>query len=327
MRTLYVMDPLSSLNLAGDSTFMLMCEGTRRGYVSAWCTPADLHAREGAVAWARCQSVGSFPVHNDGPRGFETGEWREVPLTDFDVIWMRKDPPFDMSYIFTTYLLEMATWKPSSAGAVPSGTRVYNDPRGLRSRNEKIFALEFADLTPETLLSHDINRIVGFTESLPGRVVLKPWDGNGGRGVLVSQAGDPNLRSMIELLTSEGRQFILAQRHLPEIALGDKRILLVDGEPAGAMLRVPSARDHRGNMHAGATVHPCDLTVRDQHICATIGPILRAEGQLFVGIDVIGGYLTEINVTSPTGIQEINRLNGTHVERLVWNAVEARATA
>lgn len=325
MNTLYVMDPLSSLNLAGDSTFMLMLEGTRRGYASAWCTPADLYAREGAVAWARCQAVGTFPVDNDGPHGFETGDWREVPLTDFDVIWMRKDPPFDMSYIFCTYLLEMAvTGRQGADRGMATRTRVYNHPQGLRSRNEKLFALQYGGLTPRTLVSHDIARILAFAEELPGKVVVKPWDGNGGRGVLVSEKGDPNLRSMVELLTGDGKHFILAQQHLPEIAQGDKRILLVDGRPVGAMLRVPSPKDHRGNMHVGATVHRCELTARDLEICDAIGPTLEREGQLFVGIDVIGGFLTEINVTSPTGIQEVNRLDGLRVERLVWNAVEAR---
>ncbi|MSP55527.1 MAG: glutathione synthase [Myxococcales bacterium] len=325
MNTLYLMDPLSGLNLAGDSTFMLMLEGTRRGYPSAWCTPGDLYAREGAVAWARCQAVSTFPLHNDGPQGFQTGGQREVPLTDFDVIWMRKDPPFDMSYIFCTYLLEMAVTARSrdGRGATPR-TCVYNHPEGLRSRNEKLFALQYEGLTPRTLVSHDIARIVEFAEELPGKMVIKPWDGNGGRGVLVSGKGDPNLRSMVELLTSDGKQFILAQQHLPAIAEGDKRILLVDGRPVGAMLRVPSPKDHRGNMHVGATVHRCELTSRDHEICEAIGPTLQREGQLFVGIDVIGGFLTEINVTSPTGIQEVNRLDGQRVERLIWDALESR---
>ncbi len=311
MNTLYVIDPLAGLNIAGDSTYMLMRESTRRGFPAAWCTPQDLYAVEGAVPWARCQSVQAYPPN--AAQVFDTGAWVERPLTDFDVIWMRKDPPFEMRYIFTTYLLEMAMRTGS--------TRVFNHPAGLRSRNEKLFALQFTGLTPNTLVSHEIPRIVAFTESLPGKVVLKPWDGNAGRGVLVTQKGDPNLRSMIELLTCEGRDFILAQQHIPAIVLGDKRILLVAGEPVGAMLRVPTATDHRGNMHAGATVVGCELNARDLEICAAIAPMLKAEGLLFVGIDVIGGYLTEINVTSPTGIQEINRLQGVQIERLVWDAI------
>ncbi len=319
MNTLYVMDPLASLNLAGDSTYMLMREGTRRGWPAAWCTPGDLYAREGAVPWARCQPVRAFPPDAGHEHVWEKGPWEECALTDFDIVWMRKDPPFDMAYIFTTYLLEMAT--ALDRGERPR-TRVYNRPAGLRSRNEKLFAMQFLGLTPPTLLSHEIKRIVDFAESLPARVVLKPWDGNGGRGVLVTEKGDPNLRSMIELLTGEGRHYILAQQHLPAISEGDKRILLVNGEPVGAMLRVPGPKDHRGNMHVGATVHPCELTDRDREICHALAPTLKREGQLFVGIDVIGGFLTEINVTSPTGIQEINRLYGLDVERDVWDAIE-----
>lgn len=317
MNILYVMDPIASLRLAGDSTYMLMRESSRRGHTSSWCTPSDLYAREGAVPWARCQPVRTTAAatHDEA---FELGAWEERPLTGFDVVWMRKDPPFDMTYIFTTYLLDMAIT--ASGGR----TRVYNRPQGLRARNEKLFALQFEGLTPPTLVSHEIARIVTFAESLPGKVVLKPWDGNGGRGVLVSHKDDPNLRSMIELLTGEGRHFILAQQHLPAITAGDKRILLVDGEPVGAMLRVPGPKDHRGNMHVGATVAGCGLTDRDRAICDAIGGYLKAEGQLFVGIDVIGDSLTEINVTSPTGIQEINGLHGVHVERLVWDAVEAQ---
>ena len=246
--------------------------------------------------------------------GFERGDWAERSLGDFDVVWMRKDPPFDMTYIFTTYLLDL----------VPPRTLVLNHPAGLRSRNEKLFAAAFVDLTPPTLISRDARRILAFTEALPGRVVLKPWDGNGGRGVLVSQRGDPNLRSMVELLTDNGRSFILAQQHLPEIAEGDKRIILVDGEPGGAVLRVPGHGDHRGNLHVGATAHPTTLTPRELEICARIGPTLRREGLVFVGIDVIGGCLTEINVTSPTGIQEVNRFDGVALEARIVDAALSR---
>jgi glutathione synthase len=219
-----------------------------------------------------------------------------------------------MEYIFTTYLLER----------VPAGTLVLNRPSSIRSLNEKLFTLEFPDLCVDTLVSRDLARIVAFAESLPDRVVLKPWDGNGGRGVLVSTARDGNLRSMIELLTQEGRQAIFAQRYIPEIVQGDKRIILVDGVPAGALLRVPSGRDHRGNMHAGATVARATLSARDAEICARLGPRLREEGLVFVGIDVIGDYLTEINVTSPTGIQEINRLDGVRLEAQLLDAALRR---
>ena len=307
MRSLFVMDPVDSLNLAGDSTYMLMKASTGRGWETSWCTPNDLYMVSG-VTHVRAQPIAT----RTGV--FDRGDWTEEPLSNFRIVWMRKDPPFDMHYIFTTYLLEQTA----------ASTLVLNHPAGLRSRNEKLFAAGFADLTPPTLVSRDIARIAAFVREQPDRAVLKPWDGNGGRGVLVTHGRDANLRSMIELLTGDGREFIIAQRHAPEISQGDKRIILVDGEPAGAILRVPSAADHRGNMHAGATVSSTTLSPRDREICARIGPILRAEGLVFVGIDVIGPWLTEINVTSPTGIQEINRLDGVQLEERLLDAAVRR---
>ncbi|GDX81343.1 glutathione synthetase [Deltaproteobacteria bacterium] len=310
MRSLFVMDPLDTLDLTGDSTFALMCASTTRGWDVWWCHPNDMWGQAGR-AFARAQRVVTTEA------GFDRLEWAEVSLAEFQFVWMRKDPPFDMTYIFTTYLLDL----------VPKSTLVLNEPAGIRSRNEKLFAAAFTDLTPPTLISRDLNRILAFAQSLPDRVVLKPWDGNGGRGVLVSRAGDPNLRSMIEVLTDQGRGYILAQRYLPEIVAGDKRIILIDGEPAGAVLRVPGAADHRGNLHVGATAHATTLTEREREICARIGPILRAEGLLFVGIDVIGGWLTEINVTSPTGIHQINRFDGVKLEERLLDAAVARYEA
>jgi len=312
VRSLFVMDPLDRLNLAGDSTYMLMRESSDRGWECAWCTPDALYATAGE-ARARVQLVRTTA----SPPAFHTGEWIDAALSDFQLVWMRKDPPFDMAYIFSTYLLEM----------VGPGTLVLNQPDSVRSRNEKLFAFGFPDLTPPTLISRDANRIVAFARAQPDRVVLKPWDGNGGRGVVVTRHDDKNLRSLIELLTDEGRRCCIAQKHLPEITSGDKRILFADGEPIGAMLRVPGADDHRGNMHVGATVEACTLTAREHEICARIGPVLRREGLLFVGIDVIGDWLTEINVTSPTGIQEINRLDGVKLEVRVVDAAVARYEA
>jgi glutathione synthase len=225
---------------------------------------------------------------------------------------MRKDPPFHMGYVFSTWLLEMA------------GTLVVNDPIGLKNLNEKLWAqIRFAHLQPPTLVANDAVRIKAFAAE-HGRIVLKPWDGNGGRGVLVTQSGDPNLSSMIELLTSEGREYLLAQRYLPGVVNGDKRILLFDGDPVGAFLRIPTPADHRANMHVGAQVQPCDLDERDRAICAELGPELKERGQVFVGIDVIDGYLTEINVTSPTGIRECNRLYGHKLEADLVDRVAAR---
>jgi glutathione synthase len=304
MRSLFVMDPLERLNLKGDSTYTLMRECSRRGWQVSWCTPNDLFVRHG-MASARVEEVTTL---TEAPFFIRGGSGDEE-LGAFDLVWMRKDPPFDMEYIFATWLLER----------VPAGTKVFNNPAAIRSFNEKLHTLDFPELCVDTLLSRDIARILAFAASHE-RVVLKPWDGNGGRGVLVSAANDPNIRSMIELLTAEGTRSILAQRYIPEIVLGDKRIILVDGEPVGALLRVPSTADHRGNMHAGASVVRTTLDARDEEICARIGPRLKEHGLLFVGIDVIGGWLTEINVTSPTGIQEIGRLDGVDIARLVIDA-------
>jgi glutathione synthase len=312
MRTLFVMDPLDRINVAGDSTYMLMRETTARGHEAAWCRPADLYVIGGRTH-ARLQRVRTFAA----PPHFHCDDWTDASLGDFDVVWMRKDPPFDMEYIFATYLLEK----------VPSTTLVLNDPAAIRSHNEKLFANEFVEFSPPTLISRDAARIAAFSSAAPDRIVLKPWDGNGGRGVLVAQKGDRNLRAMIEVLTQEGRTALIAQHYLPAIAEGDKRILLVDGEPVGAMLRVPGADDHRGNMHVGATVQATTLTPADRRICEVLSPRLKSLGLLFVGIDVIGGFLTEINVTSPTGIQEINRLDGVRIEAQVLDATAARLAA
>ena len=308
MKTLYVMDPLERINVAGDSTYMMMREACRRGQPIAFCVPGDMYALDGR-ARARVQDV---RVTAEAPH-FAPAAPREAELGEFDVVWMRKDPPFDMDYIFSTYLLDL----------VPPTTAVLNHPASIRSANEKMFAQQWAAFSPRTLVTHEVQRALSFIrESGWERVVLKPWDGNGGRGVLVSGPTDPNLRSMLEVLTGEGRHYILVQEYLPAIKQGDKRIILINGEPVGWMLRVPQPGDHRGNMHVGATVEACDLTPRDQAVCAALGPVLRRLGLLFVGIDMIGDHLTEINVTSPTGIQEINRLMGTHLERNLADAVE-----
>lgn len=307
--TLFVMDPLERINVAGDSTYMLMLEARRRGWPVWFCTPGDLYADRGA-ARGRVRPV----EVRRGERPFEPGPVEDRPLGDFRVVWMRKDPPFDMDYIFTTYLLDL----------VPPTTLVLNHPPSLRNRNEKMFALAFADYGPTTLVSRDIGQILAWVRARPERVVIKPWDGNGGRGVMVTHGADENLRSMVETLTNEGRSYILVQQYLPAIKEGDKRVILVDGEARGWMLRVPQKGDHRGNMHVGAKVVACELSARDREVCEAIGPTLKAEGLVFVGIDLIGGDLTEINVTSPTGIQEINQLMGTQLELEITDAVLRR---
>jgi len=308
LKTLYVMDPLDRIQVDGDSTYMMMLENQRRGWPVWMCTPSELFADRG-IGMARARAVA---VRQSAPHFVPCSD-EVVELGAFDVIWMRKDPPFDMHYVFATYLLDL----------VPSSTLVLNDPAALRNCNEKMFALQWPHLGPPTLVTRRIDQARDWIRSAPGRVVLKPWDGNGGRGVLVAEPGDPNLRSMLEILTEEEKVHILVQHYIPEIAEGDKRIILIDGKPVGWMLRVPQPGDHRGNMHVGATVQACDLSDRDREICDAIASELKNRGMLFVGIDTIGPYMTEINVTSPTGIQEINALMGLQLERDLTDAVAA----
>jgi len=309
VNTLFVMDPLDVIDVKGDSTYMLMREGCLRSHAIYWCTPGDLFA-VGGRCHALCQRV---DVSEEAPH-FRSEAASDVDLGHFDVVWLRKDPPFDIGYIFSTYMLDL----------VPSSTLVLNHPASIRDANEKMVALRFPDLVPPTLVTREVGRAMAWVAQAPGKVVLKPWDGNGGRGVLVSRHGDGNLRSMLEVLTENENTHILVQHHIPEISEGDKRIILIDGEAVGWMNRVPQPGDHRGNMHVGATVEACDLSETDREICEEIGPWLKESDLLFVGIDTIGQYMTEINVTSPTGIQEINRLMGTQLEKVLVDAVEQK---
>ena len=307
MKSLFVMDPIEVLNLDGDSTFLVMKELTRRKQQVSYTTVERLYARDGVGR----AGVITVRVVDETPF-FEKLSERDCALDDFDVVWMRKDPPFDMSYIQATYILDMA-----------KTALVVNDPIGLKLFNEKIWAMRFPALHPPTLFTSDAEKLRDFAQEY-GKIVLKPWDGNGGRGVLVAAAKDRNLNSMIDLLTNEGTQPIIAQPFLEGISNGDMRVLLFDGEPVGAMLRIPGESDYRGNMHVGASVAACELSERDQYICDVLKPELKKWGQLFVGIDIIDGFLTEINVTSPTGIVEINQLYGTSLEKDLVNIVEKR---
>ena len=238
-----------------------------------------------------------------------------LALSSCTAIFKRTDPPFDMNYIFCTYLLDLAA---------ASGAFVCNAPAGLRDANEKMIILRFPDLIPETLVTRDIKKIRTFIDQQGGRAVVKPWDGNGGRGIFVLDSSDKNLGAILETSTADGRDYVMVQAYIPEIVDGDKRILLVDGEPRGAFLRIPPKNDHRGNMHVGASVKGCEMTERDRHICEAIKPYLIERDLLFAGIDVIGDKLTEVNVTSPTGIQECTRLYGSHIEADIVDAVLAR---
>jgi glutathione synthase len=303
------MDPIASINIDGDSTFAMMLEAQARGHALWHYHPRDLALLGGRVI-AHAQPVEVRRVKGDH---FTLGAAEELDLSQVDVVLMRQDPPFDMAYITATHILEHIHPK----------TLVVNDPASVRNAPEKLYVTHFPDFMPETLISSDVRQIRRFREK-HGDIILKPLFGNGGAGVFHLRPEDPNLNSLLEMFTERSREPLVAQRYVPDVRQGDKRIILVDGEALGAINRVPAAGEARSNMHVGGRPEPTQLTDREREICAAIGPELKARGLIFVGIDVIGGYLTEINVTSPTGLQEVARFDGTHLEKAIWDAIESR---
>ena len=303
------MDPIGPINIDADSTFRIGLEAQARGHELFYYTPDRLSYREGRIL-AR-----GWPLTLRREKGnhYTLGEETEVDLAEWDVVWLRQDPPFDMSYITNTHLLERLT----------PGTLVVNDPFWVRNCPEKLLVLDFPHLTPPTLIARDLATIRSF-KAEHGDIILKPLYGNGGAGVFRLDPSDRNLASLHELFTGFSREPLIVQKFLPAVRKGDKRIILVDGEAAGAINRVPAEGETRSNMHVGGRPEKVGLTERDREICAAIGPLLREKGQVFVGIDVIGDWLTEINVTSPTGIQELERFDGVNVAAQIWDAVEAR---
>lgn len=303
------MDHVSGINIAGDSTFAMSLEAQSRGYRLFHYTPEKLSLRDGKV-YASAQQMTLRDVKGDH---FTLGEAERVDLSTMDVILLRQDPPFDMAYITSTHLLERLHPK----------TLVVNDPAWVRNSPEKIFVTEFADLMPKTLITRDADEIARFRQEM-GDIILKPLYGNGGAGVFHSTRDDRNMSSLLEMFGQMFREPFIAQEYLPAVRKGDKRILLVDGEPVGAINRVPADHDARSNMHAGGRPEPTELTAREKEICARIAPALKERGFLFVGIDVIGDYMTEINVTSPTGIREVKKFGGADVASLLWDAIERK---
>ena len=303
------MDPIGSVNIDADSTFRIAVEAQDRGHSLFFYTPDKLAFREGRVV-AR-----GFPITLRREKGNHVsyGAETEVDLAEYDVVWLRQDPPFDMGYITTTHLLEM----------IHPRTLVVNDPFWVRNFPEKLLVLRFAELTPPTMIARDLQTIRSFKEK-HGDVILKPLYGNGGAGVFRLDRQDRNLASLHELFSSINREPLIVQKFLPAVSAGDKRVILVNGEPVGAINRVPQAGETRSNMHVGGRAEKVGLTPRDLEICAAIGPTLRDNGQIFVGIDVIGDFLTEINVTSPTGIQELERFDGTNAAARIWDVIEAK---
>jgi len=303
------MDPIGPININADSTFRIAEEAQSRGHSLFYYTPDKLAYQEGKV------TARGWPLTVQRVEGnhFTLGEEQEVDLSTFEVVWLRQDPPFDMGYITTTHILDMIHPK----------TLVVNDPFWVRNYPEKLLVLNFPDLTPPTMIARDLETLKSF-RAKHGDVILKPLYGNGGAGVFKLSKGDGNLASLHELFSGINREPLIMQKFLPDVAKGDKRVILVDGEPVGAINRVPAKGETRSNMHVGGRPEKVALTDRDREICAAIGPLLREKGQVFVGIDVIGNWLTEINVTSPTGIQELERFDGTNIAAKIWEAIEAR---
>ena len=310
-----VMDPIGSINYAKDSTLAMLLAAQARGFSLAYLEQQDLSVRDG-VALGRMRPLS---VAADPGAWYRLGEPQVEPLSALDCLLMRKDPPFDTEYIYSTYILERGE---------AAGVLVVNRPQGLRDMNEKVYTAWFPQCCAPTLITRDMGDIAAFLRE-HGKIVVKPLDGMGGRSIFVLEAHDPNARVVAETLTDYGHRFAIAQRYIPEIAVtGDSRVLLIDGEPVPyALARIPSAEDHRGNLAAGARGVGRPLNERDRWLAGQIGPALAAQGMLFVGLDVIGGLVTEINVTSPTGIRELEKQFPIHIGDLLMAAIERRLAA
>jgi len=301
------MDPIDAIDIDADSTFRIALEAQERGHQLFYYTPDKLAFQNGRV------TARGWPLTVQNVKGdhFSLGEEVEVDLSEWDVVLLRQDPPFDMGYITTTHILQM----------IHPATLVVNDPFWVRNYPEKLLVLRFPELIPPTTIARDLDTIRAFKQE-HGDIILKPLYGNGGAGVFRLDPNDRNLTSLHELFTGLSREPLIAQKFLPDVSNGDKRIILIDGEAVGAINRVPEAGETRSNMHVGGRPEKIGLSDRDRHICATIGPLLREKGQIFVGIDVIGDYLTEINLTSPTGIQELEKFDGTNTAERIWQVIE-----
>jgi glutathione synthase len=306
-----VMDPIGSITPKKDSSLAMLLEASRRNAEIHYFEQQDLRMLSG-------KAIGRstlLTVRDDNDDWVDFGAQRDIELGDLDAILMRKDPPFNMEYVYTTYILDRA----ELAGAL-----IVNAPQALRDMNEKAYTAWFPDCTPLTLVTRSMGQMKAFLAE-HGRIVVKPLDGMGGRSIFVIQKGDNNANVIFETLTDYGQQFAMAQVFIPEITLGDKRILLIDGEPVPyALARIPTGDDNRGNIVAGATTKGQELSDADKRICAEVGPVLREQGVLFAGIDVIGDYMTEVNVTSPTGIRELDREFDLNIAGLMFDAIEKK---
>jgi glutathione synthase len=307
------MDPVEGVDIEVDTTWLMMMTAQERGH-QQWVYDFRTLALEEGRLYCRARPV---TLQHVAGAHVSFGDWVKLDLeTDIDVILMRQDPPFDMAYVTATYMLERIHPK----------TLVVNDPAEVRSAPEKLMVTAFPGLQPPTLITSDPIALAEFHKT-HGDVVLKPLHGNGGSGVIKLKADDPNLDALIEIHQGASRDPLVIQKFIPAVSKGDKRIILIDGEPVGAINRVPAAGAVRSNLHVGGTAMPVELTARDLEICAAIGPTLKAKGLIFVGIDVIGDYLTEINVTSPTGAQQLKRFTGVDATALMWDVIEAKRAA
>jgi glutathione synthase len=314
MRVLVVMDPVHQINPSTDTTLVLVAELHRRGHLVDVCGPEALEIDRGEAAAlaapVTCVDAACSPC-------IAVGGAQHRRLADYDALLMRKDPPFDQQYYFYTLMLEQARGK----------TLLVNDPRGLREANEKLYIFNFPSLIAPTCVARTRARLRALLGELGGQMIVKPLDRSGGGGVFHVRADDRNTNAILETVTNDDRSLVMAQAYLPQAREGDKRILLLDGEPIGAVLRVPREDETRANLHVGGRAVRTELSAREREICATLAPRLRADGLYFVGIDVIGGYLTEVNVTSPTGVQEIDRLEGVQLERRIIDWLEHKVAA
>ena len=309
LKIAFQMDPIKAVNIDADSTFRLAEEAQARGHEMWFYTVDKLSWREGRII-ARAQRMTVRRVYGDH---VTLAPEEELDLRSMDVVWLRQDPPFDMRYITNTHLLELLT----------PGVLVVNDPFWVRNSPEKLLILRFPELIPPTMIARDLADLRAF-KAEHGDIIIKPLYGNGGAGVFRLGPDDRNIASLHELFAGINREPLMAQKFVPDVSNGDKRVILVNGEPVGAINRVPQAGETRSNMHVGGRPEKIGLSERDLEICAAIGPVLRERGQVFVGIDVIGRYLTEINVTSPTGIQELERFDGINVAEMIWQVIEQK---
>lgn len=308
-KMLFVMDPIESINILKDTTFVVMLEAQKREHEVYYCEIKNLFIKD-----AKGHANATILNLKNSEDYFTLGKNLVAPLNEFDVVWMRKDPPFNMDYIYSTYILELVD---------ESKTHVINHPKGIRDSNEKLYSLHFSDFTPETLVTKNMGKLKRFVKETGGQIVIKPLDGFGGEGIFVVKEGDFNSNVIIESITNFGATYVMAQKFIDNVAEGDKRVIMINGEPIGSVLRVAAKGEFRSNFHSGGKPVKTELTERDIEICNAVKPKLLEDKLYFVGIDIVGGFLTEVNTTSPTCVQEINFFNNTKLEERIVDFAES----